>query len=89
MTTPQQRRRRRNIALYLKKRDEHLANNPWCVRCGGPASELHHARGRVGADLLDESTFRSMCRDCHVYAGANPQEAFDQGWSLHRVGRSA
>lgn len=89
VTTPQQRRRRRNIALYLRKRERFLLENPWCVRCGAPSTELHHARGRVGTDLLDEDTFRAMCHDCHLYAGANPQEAYAQGWSLRRIGRSA
>lgn len=86
MTTPQQRRRRRNIALYLKKRGEHLAANPWCVRCGGSATELHHARGRVGSNLLDDWTYRSMCSPCHRYAGDHPQEAIERGWSLPRIG---
>lgn len=89
MTTPQHRRRRRNIALYLRKKAEFLTNHPWCVRYGGPATELHHARGRVGLDLLDESTYRAMCHDCHVYAGANPQEAYEKGWSLRRIGRAS
>lgn len=87
MTTPQQKRRRRNIALYLKRRPIFLAENPWCLRCGGNADQIHHKEGRGGLLLLDESRWASACGDCHRYITEHPAEAIERGWSLPRIGR--
>ena len=72
--------------VYTKLRREFLEANPWCLRCGGRATEVHHKAGRVGALLLDASKWAAMCSDCHRYAGSHPQEAYERGWSLRRVG---
>lgn len=88
MTTPQQRRRRRNIALYLKRRHAFLTAHPWCGRCGGVSDQIQHKAGRVGDALLDESRWLAVCGPCHAYIGDNPTEAYEQGWSLYRIGRN-
>lgn len=73
---------------YTTLRRDYLETHPWCVRCGGEASEIHHAAGRVGGDLLRVETWRSACAECHRYFGDNPVEAIERGWSLPRIGRS-
>lgn len=77
------------IRRYTVLRRQFLAENPWCIRCGGQATEVHHARGRVGGDLLNVETWRPACHDCHMHFGAYPAEAISRGWSLPRIGRSA
>lgn len=59
------------LRLYAKQRREYLLNHPWCVRCGGQATEIQHARGRVGSDLLNEKTWRAMCHGCHMHVQAS------------------
>lgn len=86
MTTPQQKRRRRNIALYLKRRKPFLEARPWCERCGGRSDAVHHKAGRLGDALLDESRWMAVCSPCHAYITENPAEAYERGWSLPRSG---
>lgn len=71
--------------LYAKMRVDFLTENPWCIRCGGNASEVHHKAGR-GAFLLSVETWASACHDCHVYITEHPAEAYERGWSLRRIG---
>lgn len=77
------------IRIYLKRREAFLRNNPWCIRCGGEATEIQHARGRVGGDLLNEATWRAMCHGCHMYVTEHPREAYEQGWSMRRIGEAS
>lgn len=86
MTTPQQRRSRRNKRLYLRKRERFLTDNPWCGRCGGQADQIHHKAGRVGDALLDETRWLGVCAPCHAWIGAEPTLAKEQGYSLPRIG---
>lgn len=74
------------LRIYLKLRKGYLEENPWCVRCGGEATEIHHAAGRIAGRLIDVSGFRAMCHDCHVWATEHPKEAIARGFSLPRVG---
>lgn len=82
----QSKKRAALIRVYLKRREVFLLNNPWCIRCGGTADQIHHKAGRVGAALLDESRWASACGDCHRWIGEHPAEAYAHGWSLRRVG---
>ena len=77
------------IRIYMKRREEYLTANPWCIRCGGNADQIHHRAGRVGAALLDESRWASACGDCHRYITEHPAEAIQRGWSLSRIGGDA
>lgn len=74
------------LRLYARKRVEFLTEQPWCLRCGGAATEVHHRAGRSGALLLDDSKWAAMCHGCHMYATEHPAEAIERGWSLPRVG---
>lgn len=76
------------IRVYMKRRAAFLVANPWCALGGCEATEVHHMAGR-GAALLDESRWLPLCHDHHVYVTEHPQEAYEQGWSLRRVGRAS
>ena len=74
--------------VYTKLRREFLTDNPWCLRCGRTATEVHHKAGR-GALLLAVETWAAMCHECHRYATEHPREAIERGWSLPRIGGAA
>lgn len=73
--------------LYAKMRVDFLIQNPWCIRCGGEATEVHHKAGR-GLNLLNVDTWAAACSACHSYITTHPQESYDRGWSLRRIGVS-
>lgn len=77
------------LRVYTRERVLFLIENPTCIRCGHRATEVHHARGRIGAALLRTEDWRSVCHDCHVHITAHPAEALENGWSLPRVGRAS
>lgn len=49
------------------------------------ATQIHHKRGRVGADLLDTRYFMGICDPCHRHVHENPAWAYEQG-HLVRLG---
>lgn len=73
------------LRIYAKKRRLFLEANPWCLRCGGTADQIHHARGRIGDLLLAEEFWRSACADCHQWITSHPADAIAKGYSLPRV----
>lgn len=63
---------------------------PICERCEErPASQIHHRKGRSGADLLDCDYFTALCGTCHDWVHANPREAMASGWLISRNAREA
>lgn len=82
------KRRRREGALYQTARLTFLAFHPSCERCGAPATDVHHRRGRVGADYLEPTVWLATCRVCHEWIHAHPAEAYERGWSDRRIRRS-
>jgi hypothetical protein len=64
---------------YFKARSKFLSVNKKCVRCGKPATEIHHTRGRVGKLLLMECYWAALDRGCHNWVGDNPKEARESG----------
>lgn len=77
-------------ALFRTARAEYLAVNPICCwpGCHLKAGELHHARGRVGADLWDKRFFRGLCMAHHRRAHDYPLEAKANGISVSRLGEN-
>ena len=77
------------INQYLKVRDKYLANNPNCeakiIGCSYEANEVHHKKGRCGNDLIDDSYFLAVCRNCHNWIEGNVMEAKELGFSLNRL----
>lgn len=53
---------------WRKVSKSYLFDNPLCVHCKGPASQVHHIIERhVNPDLAFEpSNFESTCRKCHA-----------------------
>lgn len=72
---------------YRKLRDKYFKENPICQFPGCHSTEisLHHARGRIGANLTDISTFRSLCLTHHRFVEENPEEAIKLGLSEKRI----
>ena len=80
----QERQRRRDYYnnVYLKsdewrhKRELVLTRDNWkCVRCGAPATQVHHkryAKRRIGKEPIE--WLESVCKDCHE--GIHDEELF-------------
>jgi len=70
---------------YSVMRKTFMEQNPMCKRCGAPATDLHHANGRVGDNMLDTTTWISLCRKCHTYIEEHPLYAKKNGYSNNRL----
>lgn len=75
-------------AIYKGKRIIFLTENPNCVAnlecCLGIATDVHHSQGR-GKYLNDVSTWKPVCRPCHVWTEEHPKEAKELGLSKDRL----
>lgn len=49
------------------------------------ARDIHHKRGRVGDDYVDQTKFVGCCRACHNYIEQNRDFAIQEGWSESRI----
>lgn len=78
----------KRLREYNKIRDKFMEENPVCMfpDCEREATDLHHSRGRIGDNLLDPSTFKSLCREHHHYIEVNPDVAKELGLSQSRLG---
>lgn len=45
-----------------------------------PATEIHHAAGRMGLALLDEENWKALSRPAHTWLHANPSFARKMGF---------
>lgn len=72
-------RRKRESRIYSAKRKLFLEEHCYCqieVACmGAPASDVHHTKGRLGENYLNEATWLSSCRRCHDWIHSHPKEA--------------
>ena len=83
-------KRARQLREYGKLRVAFLTGHPLCQLCEERnATEVHHKRGRVGADLLDVDHWAALCRHCHAYVTEHPAEAIRLGISEPRIGRAS
>lgn len=87
----QKQRRAAKDRQYTVRRRVFLAEHPTCAAalpdlCTGQATQVHHRRGRVGADYLDETTWMGACLRCHMWIEAHRTESFERGWALPRNG---
>lgn len=76
------KKRRRESAIYGKKRKAFLLTRPFCQACqeigSGTqlrATQVHHRFGRTGANYLDERTWLAVCSPCHEAIHQSPNEA--------------
>lgn len=74
----------REQQVYRKARKIHLEENPFCVRCGFPGDQIHHAKGRIGSLLNDMRYFKTVCPTCHQWIEEHPHEAILKGYSFYR-----
>ncbi len=83
------KKQQKRLREYNKLRNEFLEANPECMieGCYQP-STLHHAKGRIGNDLTDVSTFRNLCASHHRYVEENPTWAKEHGYSLSRLNKN-
>src|SRR6185295_9162245 len=55
--------------IYTKLRQQFLEEHPVCEAglngCTVVATDVHHSEGRIGDKLLDVSTYKAVCRNCH------------------------
>ena len=79
-------KRKQKDAEYLKLRDKYLANYDLCMvvvsGCSHKATDVHHtyAGSNREAFYLVQSTWKAVCRNCHDWIHAHPQEARVMGW---------
>lgn len=88
---PVSKAQRRRNARYAAARARVLVRDGGlCQRCQTfarrrDATDVHHMRGRAGADLYAEEYLVSLCRECHDWCGAFPAQAIADGWSAKRL----
>jgi len=75
-------------AAYTVLRNAYLKKHPSCEAklpgCSITAGEIHHSKGR-GEYLLDDTTFKAVCRTCHMWIETHPIEAKELGLSQSRL----
>lgn len=66
----------RRMEVYNAIKDAFLRERCWCSRCMGNRNiEIHHTHGREGLLLFDVRHWRVVCRKCHQWIHAHPEEA--------------
>ena len=87
---PRSQKRTKEEKIYMAKRYIYLTEHPMCEAhisgiCLKHASEIHHKAGKIGDDLIDETNFLAVCRECHNYIENNRSWAMTMGYSLKRI----
>lgn len=75
--------RRGYDAEWRKIRDRHLQENPFCIDCGQPATEVDHLVALADGGTHDKVNLRSRCKRCHSRKTAK----MDGGFGNERKGR--
>jgi len=74
--------------VYSAKRLKFLKENPVCsLYKDKPATTIHHKKGRLGSNYLDESTWVGLSFEAHVYVEMNPEWAKENGFSESRLSK--
>ena len=79
-------KRKKKDQEYLKLRERYLKENHLCTvnvkGCTNGATDVHHtyAGSNREAFYLVQSTWLSVCRNCHDWIHANPTEARTMKW---------
>lgn len=87
---PRSQKRSKEERLYLAKRIIFLQEHPMCEAhlsgiCTEHAQEVHHKKGRIGDDLLDETHWLALCHMCHDYIENHREFAMEKGFSIKRI----
>lgn len=73
-------KRQRELKVYSKLRAEFMESRPVCEVCESrPSKDVHHTKGRLGGNYLNVSTFKAVCRYCHLWIHAHPSLAREKG----------
>jgi hypothetical protein len=76
------------MRLYMEKQKPWLQEHDKCEAklegCLVDSHEVHHMEGRIGAALLDETTWLAVCPPCHRKIEDNPAMAYARGLSRKR-----
>jgi hypothetical protein len=78
------KRREREQRVYAQRRAAFLEGKA-CRVCSLAATDVHHARGRVGSLFLDERFWVPLCGWCHRYVTEHPSWAVAHGYSQSRL----
>lgn len=79
-------KRKKKDAEYSKLRQRYLTENPLCMikvkGCTHFATDVHHTFNGANRDAfyLVQSTWMSLCRNCHQYVHLHSKEAREIGW---------
>jgi len=76
---------------YSELRLRYLYIFPHCRVCSNDctfmATEIHHKKGRGKDNMLDSSTWLSVCHQCHELVEKNPEWAYEHGYSIKRLNK--
>jgi len=75
------------IAVRTKFMDKHPICMAGILGCTVRAVECHHKRGKVGADLYDETNLLAVCRTCHNRIENERAMAIEMGFSELRTNK--
>jgi hypothetical protein len=77
--------------LYTDTRVQYLKMIPHCQvssdDCTHIATQIHHRAGRIGNNMLDTTTWLSVCHSCHEKIERNPSWAYEKGYSIKRLNK--
>lgn len=76
-----------NVA-YTALRKAFMFTHPVCQfkGCNASATDIHHMMGRSGGNMLNSSTWMSICREHHTWCHNNDKEARELGYIKSRLG---
>lgn len=84
------KRRATEGRTYSKKRVIYLQKNPNCIIrsevCTGLSTVIHHGRGRVGKNFLNEDDWFASCWKCNQYLEDHKAWGTAMGFRLDRIG---
>lgn len=85
-------KRKSENEIYKDRREVFLRKHKGCKAnlrgCTKKANEIHHKKGRVGKNFLDEKTWLPVCRKCHTHLELNPHMAKGLGLSESRLNKT-
>ena len=74
---------------YRKLGKAFLKKHPLCAAkftgCTKQATQIHHKRGRVGGNYLNEKTWLPVCGNCHQKIELTPADSKEKGLSETRI----
>lgn len=71
------KKRKKEARVYAVRRKAFLASHPFCWFdfCPNASRDVHHKKGRLGGNYLNEDTWMAVCRKHHNWIHAHPDIA--------------